>query len=118
MQRVIAIAGFLLFLLVLSTAWQVASCELANYELKDDLHDVAAMGGSQIGILVDVSDDDLRDTVIRKAAGHDIRLLRDQVVVRRSRNKDNPEVFLAARYRSKVTMPGFSLVFHFTATSR
>jgi len=117
-QRVIAIAGLFLFLFVLSAAWKVATCEFANYELKDDLHDVAAMGSSRIGLLGDASDNDLRDLVIQKAAGIGIPLLRDQVIVRRSGSKENPEVFLATRYRTRVSMPGFSLVFRFTATSR
>lgn len=118
MQRVIAIVGFLIFLLVLITAWQVATCEFINSELKDDLHDVAAMGGWRMGILPAASDDDLRDAVVQKAAEHDIRLRRDQVVVRRLGSKERPEVFLAARYQSRVKMPGFSIIFHFTATSR
>lgn len=118
MQKVLAIAGLLFFLLVLSTAWQVASCEFANYGLNDDLHDVAAMGGSRLGLLPELSDDDLRSTVMQKAAGHDIHLRRDQVFVRRLGTKENPQIFLAARYQSRVKLPGFSIVFHFLATSR
>ncbi len=117
-QKVLAICGLLVFLLVLSTAWQVASCEFANYELNDDLHDVAALGGSKLGLFPELSDDDLRTTVMQKAAGHDIRLRRDQVFVRRLGTKENPQVFLGARYQSRVRLPGYSIVFHFVATSR
>ena len=32
------------------TAWQIAACEYANYEFKDDLKDVAFLGGARIGL--------------------------------------------------------------------
>ena len=118
MQKVLAICGSLVFLLVSSTAWEVACCEFANYELNDDLHDVAAMGGSRMGLFPEFSDDDLRNTVMQKAAGHDIRLRQDQIFVGSLGTKENPQVFLAARYQSRVRLPGFSIVFHFVATSR
>ena len=117
-KKVLAIGGLLVFLLVLTTAWQVASCEFANYELKDDLHDVAALGASQMAFFAEQSDEDLRTTVMEKAAGHDIRLRRDQIIVRRMGTKEKPKIFLAARYQSRVRAPGFSIVFHFVATSR
>ena len=117
MAKIKIIAGLLLFLLLMSTAWQIASCELANYELRDDLKDVAALGGSRIGLMADSSDDDLRDVVIRRAAGHDIHLRRTQILVRRGGSQESPSVFLAAKYRARIVFPGASLVFHFTATS-
>lgn len=117
MGKVKIIAGLLLFLLVFSTAWQIATCELANYELKDDLKDVAAMGGSRLGLFSQSSDDDLRDAVIRRASGHAIHLGRNQIHVQRGGTEENPTVFLAAKYRARIVFPGASLVFHFTATS-
>ena len=117
MQKVIAITGLLLFFIVMSTGWQVASCEFANYQLKDDLHDVAVMSGSRIGLLALASDDDLRDAVIRKAAGHNIHLARAQIFVVRGGTGDNQTVFLAAKYKARLALPGASLIFHFTATS-
>jgi len=111
------IAGLLIFLLVISTAWQIASCEFANYELKDDLKDVAALAGSRIGLMAGSSDDDLRDAVIRRAARHDIRLGRGQIQVRRSGTEENSTVFLVAKYRARIVFPGASLVFHFTTSS-
>jgi hypothetical protein len=41
----------IVFALIASTVWQVASCELANYELKDDLKDIASMGGARSSFL-------------------------------------------------------------------
>jgi len=57
-------------------AWQIASCEFNNYYLlKDDLQDVAAMGGSRIGMAAPQSDADLRDVVTYKASLHNIHLM-------------------------------------------
>ena len=111
------IAGLLIFLLVFSTAWQIASCQLANYELKDDLKDIAAMGGSRIGVMAGSSDDELRETVNRRAAGHDIHLARTQILVQRGGTEENPTVFLVVKYRARIVFPGASLVFHFRSTS-
>ena len=118
MGKIKVIVGLLLFALVMSTAWQLASCEFANYEFRDDLKDIAAMGGLRVGLLAQSSDNDLRDAVIRRAAGHEIQLGPNQILVQRSGTAENPKVFLVAKYRSRVVLPGFSLIFHFTATSR
>lgn len=118
MGKIKVILGILLFMLMMSTGWQLASCEFANYELRDDLKEIASLGGARIGLLAQSSDDDLRDAVIRRAAGHDIHLVREQIGVRRSGSVDNPKIFLVAKYRSRVVMPGMSLIFHLTATSK
>lgn len=118
MKKLKIIAGLTVFALVMSTAWQIAACELANYELKDDLKDIASMGGARIGLLAQSSDDNLRDEVIQRAAVHDIRLASDQILVERSGTSENPKIFLAAKYKSRVVLPGLSLILHFTATSR
>jgi hypothetical protein len=77
----------IVFAFVASRLWQVASCEIANYELKDDLKDIASMSGARIGLAAQQSpDDELRATVIRKAAG-------------------------------RFWMPGMAVVFRFTASS-
>lgn len=118
MGKIKVIVGLFVFVFVLSTGWQIASCEFNNYLLKDDLKDVAAMGGSRIGMAAPQSDTDLRDAVIHKAALHNIHLVPDQILVRRSGTEEHPIVFLAAKYRARVWMPGFALVFRYTATSK
>lgn len=118
MKKAKIIAGLCAFVLFASTGWQFASCEFHNYQLKDDLRDVAAMGASKIGLAAPNSDEDLRAAVIHKAAEHDIPLVREQILVRRSGTAENPLVFLAVRYRARVVMPGFWLVLHYTATSK
>jgi hypothetical protein len=111
------IVGLVLFAFVMTTGWQLAACEFANYQLRDDLKDVATMGSSRLGLLAESSDADLRDAVIRRAAQHGIHLIPEQILVQRSGTTENPKVFLAAKYRARVVMPGISLIFHLKATS-
>ena len=118
MGKIKAVAGICVFALVVSTGWQIATCEFHNFLLKDDLKDVAAMGGSRIGLVGPKSDNDLRAAVIHRAAEHNIHLVPNQILVRRSGTMENQVVFLAAKYQAHVVMPGFALVFHYTATSK
>lgn len=117
MKKIKVILLLLVLALIASTIWQIATCELANYEFKDELKDVASLNGTRIGLLAQQSDDDLRATVIRKAADHDIVLQPDQILVRRSGTEDDPKVFLAAKYKMRVWMPGIYVTLHFKATS-
>ena len=117
MKIIKIIVGLVLFAFVMTTGWQLAACEFANYQLRDDLKDVATIGSSRLGLLAESSDADLRDAVIRRAAQHGIHLIPEQILVQRSGTAENPKVFLAAKYRARVVMPGISLIFHLKATS-
>jgi hypothetical protein len=116
-EKIKVILGLAVFALVMSTGWQIAACELANVELKDDLKDVASLSGSRIGLAAQHTDNELRATVIRKAASHDIALHPELISVQRSGTEEFPVVFLAAKYQARVWLPGLRLVIHFTATS-
>jgi hypothetical protein len=111
------IVGLVLFAFVMSTGWQLAACEFGNYQLRDDLRDVATMGSSRLGLLAESSDADLRETVIRRAAQHGIHLIPEQILVQRSGTAEHPTIFLATKYRARVIVPGFSLILHLKATS-
>jgi hypothetical protein len=117
-RKVKVILALIVFALMASTVWQIASCELANYEFKDDLKDMASMGGARIGLAAQGSNDDLRAKVMHKAAVYGIALNPEQITVERSGTEEAPVLFLAAKYRTRVWLPGMSLIFHFTATSR
>ncbi|HKF02836.1 MAG TPA: hypothetical protein VKB49_11005 [Candidatus Sulfotelmatobacter sp.] len=117
MKIIKIIVGLVVFAFVMSTGWQLAACEFANYQLRDDLRDVATMGSSRLGVLAESSDGDLREAVIRRAGQHGIHLVADQILVQRSGTTEHPVIFLAAKYRARVVMPGFSLIFHLKATS-
>jgi hypothetical protein len=116
-KKIKIIVGLAVFALIASTGWQIAACEIANYELKDELKDVASMGGSRIGLAGPGSDDELRDEVIQRAATHDILLEADQIEVERSGTREAPVVFLTAKYQVRIWMPGLALIVHYTATS-
>jgi hypothetical protein len=92
------ISALLLLALVVSTGWQFAACELANYELQDDMKDVGSLLGTRIGLTDAKSDDDLRQIVIRKAREHDIVLEPEQVVVERSGSTEAPVIYVKADY--------------------
>ncbi len=117
MGRIKIILGLILFAILASTAWQIAACEFANYELKDDLKDVASLLGSRIGLATPQSDDQLYATVIRKAAGHEIVLERRQITIERSGTNESQTVLIEAKYAYRIWLPGYYLLIHFTASS-
>ena len=118
MGKVKIILGCALFALLASTGWQIGACELANYELQDELKDLASLNSARIGLAAPSSDDDLREAVIGKARAHDIALEPDQVNVERSGTAEASVVYLAVHYKARVVLPGYSLTLYFAPTSR
>ena len=104
---VIAIAG-----------WQIGSCELANLELQGDLRDVAAQVGTRIGLDAESTEEELRNVVVRKAQQHDIQLDPGQVTVIRTGTGESSVVYLAADYKVRVNLLGYSFALHFTPSSK
>jgi len=118
MGKVKTILGCALFALLASTGWQIGACELANYELQDELKDLASLNSARIGLAAPSSDDDLREAVIGKARAHDIALEPGQVNVERSGTAEASVVYLAVHYRARVVLPGYSFTLSFAPTSR
>jgi hypothetical protein len=115
--KVKVILGGAFLALLVSTGWQLAACELAYFELQDELKDIASLNRARIGMAPPSSDDDLREAVIDKARSHDIALDPKRVIVRRSGSTDAPVVYLAADYRARIKLPGYSILMHFHPTS-
>jgi len=111
------ILGLVVLALVGVVCWRVASCELANLELRDDMRDLAAQIGSRIGLTPASSDEDFRSAVIRKAEEHEIQLEPGQVTVQRTGTSEAPIIYLAADYKVRVKLLGFAFTFHFTPSS-
>lgn len=111
------IFGLAVLALAIFSGWQIGACELANFELHDDLRDLAAQGGAQIGLSAPNSEDELRSAVIREAKGHGIHLEPDQVTVRRAATAFVPTYYLAAEYEVRVMLPGCSFIRHYHPTS-
>lgn len=77
--RTIIVVGLLALVLTVIAVWQTAACELANVELRDDLHDLSAQVSARIGLVDFNTDKDFRDAVIRKAERYDIYLQPEQI---------------------------------------
>ena len=117
MRKVKFILGLAVLAFVGVAGWQIASCELANIELREDMRDLAAQVGSRIGLTPQSTDEDFRRAVMRKAQEHEIQLEPGQVTVERTGTDEAPIIYLAADYKVRVKLPGFSLTFHFTPSS-
>ena len=96
---------------------RIGSCELGNFELHDDLRDLAAQGGAQIGLSAPDSEYELRNAVIRQAKEHGIHLKPEQVTAHRTGTAYAPTYYLAADYDVRVTFPRCLLTLHFHPTS-
>jgi hypothetical protein len=107
--------------LVGAIGWQIISCKLANAELQSDLQDLSAQVGTKIGLDAQKSDDELRSSVIRKAAAAGIHLEPDQITVRRLVESEGtspgPVVYLEVNYSARVNLLVYSFPLHFNPTS-
>jgi hypothetical protein len=109
--------GLALLVVAIIAGWPIASCEWANFELRQDLRDLSAQGAAQIGLAPPKSDDDLRSAVIGEAKHEEIQLQSDEVTVRRTGPVEAPILYLAADYRVPVGVLGFPFTLHYTASS-
>ena len=103
--------------LAVLAGWRVGSCELANNQLQEDMHDLASQAGTRIGYIPPRSDDDFRDAVIHKAKEHHIELKPYQVTVQRADSGMTSTIYLAADYKVPVNLLWFSFILHFTPSS-
>jgi len=72
---------------------------------------------ARIGLVDFNTDNDFRSAVIRKAEQYDIYLQPEQITVRRSGTLKEPIIYLAADYKARVRLPGYSFTLHFTPSS-
>lgn len=117
MQRVKIALGIAALAMTTIAAWQLGACEMANIQLKDDLHDLASQSGTYIGLTEPKSDDDFRKAVVKCARRYDIELTPDQITVLRSGTGMTATVYLAADYNAPIHLPGFVFTIHFTPAS-
>ena len=117
MGKVKLLLGLAVLALAIIAGWQIASCELANLELHEDLRDLAAQAGARIGLLSFSTDEDLRDVVIRAAKRHEIQLEPERVTVQRTSTAGAPIIYLAADYKARVTLLGCSFTLRFNPSS-
>jgi len=113
MGTVKAIVGILVIVACIYCLFQVVPPELSNYSFQDDLKSVAMMGGSN----PHTTDQELIDSIIKKAADHQITLAPESVTVQRIGTPGSPAVYVAADYSVPVNLPGYSFTLHFNPSS-
>jgi hypothetical protein len=100
-----------------SAGWQVATWEIANTNLQDDLRDMGAQAGTHIGVVAANSDEEMNRAVIRKAKEHGVELSPAQITVRRIGSGERTTFYLSADYTVPVNLGLFSFRLHFTPSS-
>jgi hypothetical protein len=117
MKKITLIACIAILALAVNAGWQIASNELANRQLEEDLRDLASRNAEHIGLTAPTTDDDLRNSVIHDAKELGIVLDPNQVTVQHTGEGKSSAVHLAADYTARVRLLGFSFNFHFTPSS-
>jgi hypothetical protein len=100
-----------------NAAWQIGAAELANVNFREDIRDLAAQAGTNIGLVQKKSDDDITRTVIDRALSHGIGLEPSQVTVRRTDSGPTTRLYLAADYSASAKLPLLTLKLHFRPSS-
>lgn len=113
-KRIVALA---IVAVAILAGWKVGSAELANYDLQEDLHQLASAQTSFRFGNIAHSDEDIREQVIQRAMAEGIQLQPDQVTVQHTTDRPDRPLYLAAQYSVPVTVADYSFVLHFTPTS-
>jgi len=113
MGTVKALFGFLAVIAVFYSGFQVIPPELTNYSFQDDLRNIAMVGGAN----PHESDQEIIDSIVKKAQEHQITLAPEQITVQRIGTPGAPAVYVAADYSVPVSLPGYSFSLHFTPSS-
>ena len=113
MGTIKAIVGILVIVGCIYGGFQIIPPELGNYAFQDDLRNIAMVGGAN----PHETDQQLVDSVIKKAREHDIALMPDHVTVQRIGQPGMNAVYIAADYSVPVNLPGYSFTLHFNPSS-
>jgi len=117
MKKISLILTLILVVVASNVAWQICAAELANVNFREDIRDLAAQAGTNIGLVQKKSDDEIVLSVIGRAHNHGIELQPSQVTVRRTDSGERTTLYLAADYTASVKLPFFSVALHFTPSS-
>lgn len=109
MKTVRALIGLLVLVAAFYTAWQLIPPYFHNYQLEDVIKDEARMN-----TYTNKSEEDMRETVYKKAKDMDIPLTREQIKVRR----DGQSIDIAVDYNVHLDFPGYPVDLQFHPTSR
>ena len=104
MNRVKALLGVLLVVVGAYAAWILLPPYINNYEFQDDIQNEALINSYS-----SKTEQDIRNTLAKKAADYGIPLKAEQIHVQRS----GPELSIWADYTVHVDLPGFPLDLNF-----
>jgi len=113
MGTVKALIGFLAVIGLIYCGFQVIPPELTNYSFQDDLRQIAMVGGSN----PHMTDQELVDSIVKKALDHQLTLTPEQITVQRIGTPGAPAVYVGVDYSVPVNLPGYSFSMHFTPSS-
>ena len=111
------ILGLAVLALAFAVGWPVASSELAYYELRADLRDIASQNAVRIGLASANTDEEIRAAVVRDASKYEIPLEPNQVTVENSGTAAEPALTVTASYDVRIKLPGYSVTLHFAPSS-
>jgi hypothetical protein len=117
MAKVTLIVGLAILAVAVAIGWQFASCELDNIELHDDLRDVAAQNGVNIGLNAPKTDEQIRNEVVSTAAEHGLHLQPDQVTLQKFASGLTVRYHLTVDYDAQVNLLLHTFTLHFTQSS-
>lgn len=100
MRSVKALFGVLVVVAVFYSAWMLLPPYVNNYQFQDDIRSEALMNS-----YTTKSDQDIRNTLAKKAAEYDIPLRAEQINVQRN----GAELSISADYTIHVDLPGLPL---------
>jgi hypothetical protein len=100
MRSVKALFGVLVVVAVFYSAWMLLPPYVNNYQFQDDIRSEALMNS-----YTSKSDQDIRNTLAKKAAEYDIPLRAEQINVQRN----GAELSIWADYTVHVDLPGLPL---------
>jgi hypothetical protein len=98
-------------------AWRVAACYIANAELKSDMKYLCRQLSVTTGLADPLTEDQLRDAVVKNAKDDGIELNRDQVTVEKTATRTESTVHLAVDYDGKIDLFVLTMNPHFSLNS-
>jgi hypothetical protein len=113
MGTVKAIVGILAIIAVIYAGVQVVPPMMSNYSFQDDLRSIAMIAGAN----PHQSDQDVVESVLKRAREHEIPLTPEAVTVQRIGTPGAPAVYVAADYSVPVSLPGYNFNMHFNPSS-
>lgn len=117
MPRIKIVLGLAALFLAIALGWEIGAAEVANVNLQEDMRDLAAQGGAQIGLVAPSTDDDVRNMVASKAQADGIALKPEQVTVTRTVSGEKSQLHIAAHYTAPLNCWLFSLNLQFAPSS-